>query len=78
MEYQWVYLEHIEGVKQRFYRITQHPGLFGPTVIREWGRIGTRGSMKATLCEDHKELTQVCAQLFQGKQRRGYQCIAMG
>ena len=37
MEYQWGYLECMEGVKQRFYRITQYPGFFDLTVILAYG-----------------------------------------
>lgn len=57
----------------RFYDIILQPTLFGEmSVIRIWGRIGTRGHAKiATYCESDAAAEQALA-LERQKRRRGY------
>ena len=75
---QWVYLECREGRKRRFYRIVSYPGLFGPTLIRDWGRIGSMGRTKTSVFEDEKEQTQAWSQILERREKPGYHCVAAG
>lgn len=57
----------------RFYRLSVQPGLFGDwSLIREWGRIGTRGQTKTDWFGEEKDAIAVGDKLHQQKQQRGY------
>lgn len=57
----------------RFYVVTVQPTLFGEwAVIREWGRIGQSGQVKATACASYRDAEALGSRLRQQKTRRGY------
>lgn len=55
----------------RFYSLTTERDLFGPVVlVRNWGRMGTRGEEMVEAFPDEGEAAQ--AALANAKRRRGY------
>lgn len=57
----------------RFYGIEVQPTLFGEmSVLRNWGRIGTRGRAMMVTYEDAAEATAALVKLHEQKRRRGY------
>jgi predicted DNA-binding WGR domain protein len=57
----------------RFYRLDVQPELFGGwTLIREWGRIGRSGTVKALRCPSEAEALVVLERRRRAKERRGY------
>ena len=59
----------------RFYRLSLEPSLFGDAVlVREWGRIGTRGRRRLDLFADVAAAREAFRRLARAKLRRGYQC----
>lgn len=70
-----VHLRRIDAEQnmRRFYRISMQPGLFGDVaLIREWGRIGTRGQSKEEWFENEAAAQHAGDTLTKQKQRRGY------
>ncbi|MEO3999339.1 WGR domain-containing protein [Mesorhizobium sp. CAU 1732] len=64
---------------QRFYALSIQPTLFGETsVMRNWGRIGTRGQCKVETFDDPLEAAHMLARLDRTKRRRGYRDIEAG
>ena len=59
---------------RRYYRLSLQPGLFGDIgLVREWGRIGTRGQSRTDWFQGEAEAEAASARLTREKQRRGYQ-----
>jgi predicted DNA-binding WGR domain protein len=57
-----------------FYAISLAPTLFGPcAVVREWGRIGSPGTVREEWFADNMQAEKAATQLFAEKTRRGYQ-----
>jgi predicted DNA-binding WGR domain protein len=57
----------------RFYCLEVAPNLFGEvTVLRTWGRIGTRGRTKIETCATLGEAESAAARTLRQKARRGY------
>ena len=57
----------------RFYVLSLQPTLFGETsLVRHWGRIGTRGREKIELFEKTADAASVLDKLAARKLRRGY------
>jgi predicted DNA-binding WGR domain protein len=57
----------------RFYKIVLQPTLFGEmSVIRTWGRIGTRGQGMIATFTGANEAAAAASKLERQKQRRGY------
>lgn len=57
----------------RFYGIAIQPTLFGEvSVVRCWGRIGTRGRTMSVTYSEADEASEACIKLEQKKRRRGY------
>lgn len=70
-----IYLERRDPDKnmKRFYAVTIAPTLFGEwAVVREWGRIGSPGTVREDWFETENEARAACGRLAQMKQRRGY------
>ena len=70
-----VHLIHVnpELNMARFYGIEVQPTLFGEmSVLRSWGRIGTRGTGMMVTYEDAAEATAALVKLHKQKRRRGY------
>lgn len=58
---------------QRFYRMSIQRDLFGgANLVREWGRIGSRGRMLVERHEDEGEAMTALLKLASAKKRRGY------
>lgn len=68
----YLYFECRRGRKRRFYRITAQDGLFGPVIVKEWGRIGRRGQISVRPCRDYQELESIWASLEKRRLQRGY------
>jgi predicted DNA-binding WGR domain protein len=57
----------------RFYAMSIEPTLFGGrSLVRNWGRIGTRGQYRMDLFEDEAAAEEAMARLAQIKCGRGY------
>ena len=57
----------------RFYMLALQPTLFGGvSVIRNWGRIGTKGRAKIETYDDGHAAGRTCDRLEHTKRRRGY------
>lgn len=57
----------------RFYAVSLAPTLFGPcAVVREWGRIGSPGTVRTEWFETGSQARQAADQLIGSKTRRGY------
>jgi predicted DNA-binding WGR domain protein len=70
-----LYLERIDASRNmaRFYVLAVQPTLFGElSLIRRWGRIGSRGRDKIETFSEHDELTKALGALERQKRRRGY------
>lgn len=73
-----VYLERVDPARNmaRFYVITATPTLFGEwALIREWGRIGSPGTVKEAWFETVESAARAALKLRGQKQRRGYLAI---
>lgn len=70
------YLEKrdLEKRQFRFYRIIITQTLFGPwALIREWGRIGSPGTIREAWYDSEQEALEAGEKLMKQKTRRGYQ-----
>lgn len=57
----------------RFYRLSLEPSLFGDVaLVREWGRIGTRGRIRVDLFPRIDEACKAFATIARSKRQRGY------
>lgn len=62
----------------RFYRMLIAPTLFGEwALIREWGRIGSGGKVKADAFPNAGAALLAMQALVRAKQKRGYQSQAL-
>jgi predicted DNA-binding WGR domain protein len=69
------YLERRDPEKNmaRFYAISLAPTLFGPcAVIREWGRIGSPGTVREEWFDNAELAAQQLARVAEAKRRKGY------
>lgn len=58
---------------RRFYELDIQPNLFGGhSVIRSWGRIGTKGQIKIELHDDEILAEHSCKKVQLSKLNRGY------
>ncbi|OLP61668.1 hypothetical protein BJF93_08680 [Xaviernesmea oryzae] len=75
-----IHLRRIDPARNmaRFYRLTLEPSLFGPvSMVREWGRIGTRGHRRIDLFDRPQEAEAAHEALLRQKLARGYRpCVA--
>ena len=70
-----LYVERIEPEKNmaRFYLLAVQPTLFGEvSLVRNWGRIGTRGQEKIQLFDYEMEAVEIFLDLARKKKRKGY------
>ncbi|MEO3416168.1 WGR domain-containing protein [Roseovarius sp. CAU 1744] len=73
-----VHLIHVNPERNmaRFYRIDIQPTLFGEmSVLRSWGRIGTKGRAMMVTFEDADQATEALLKLDKQKRRRGYVAV---
>jgi predicted DNA-binding WGR domain protein len=60
----------------RFYAVKVVPTLFGSgALVREWGRIGSPGTLRTDWFETAEEAERARAQLMLKKIRRGYRLV---
>lgn len=58
----------------RFYQMRILPDLFGGvSLLREWGRIGTRGRQRIELFADAGQAADAMLAVYRSKQKKGYQ-----
>lgn len=70
-----VHLTHVDPARNmaRFYTLTIQPTLFGEwSLVREWGRIGQAGQVKATPYPSSAEAESALQRFQRQKERRGY------
>lgn len=61
----------------RYYTLSIQPTLFGDvSVVRNWGRIGTRGRVKVQLFFEREETVTSLQQIARQKLRKGYRTIS--
>lgn len=68
-------LFHIDPARNmaRFYLLAIEPTLFGgSSLMRCWGRVGTKGQVKIHLFETASEAGQASGRLLHSKLKRGY------
>lgn len=73
-----LYLERRDPARnrQRFYAITVTRTLFdGWALVREWGRIGQRGTVRETWFDTESAALAASAAVRQRKERRGYRTV---
>lgn len=62
-----------EANQKRFYAMTAIPTLFGEwAVMREWGRIGSPGTVRMDFHDDEGQAVSALAEIARKKVRRGY------
>ena len=60
---------------RRFYSLSVQPDLFGQwSFIREWGRAGQGGQVRAAAFPTEEEARGALIKQRQAKERRGYSC----
>jgi predicted DNA-binding WGR domain protein len=58
---------------ERFYLVTITPTLFGEwALIREWGRIGSPGTVRELWFDSEDQAQQEAEKLLRQKEKRGY------
>lgn len=70
-----LYVERVAPDKNmaRFYALAVRPTLFGEvSLVRTWGRIGTRGQQMVHLFDSESEAVSLFLGLLREKRRRGY------
>ncbi len=75
------YLEKCNPEKnqQRFYRIHLSHGIFNEwAVIKEWGRIGSPGTVRSSWFNDQESAYQAAELIQQKKLKRGYRSLETG
>ncbi|PBB65973.1 WGR domain-containing protein [Mesorhizobium sp. WSM4312] len=69
------HLHRIDAARNmaRFYSLTIQPTLFGgASLIRNWGRIGTKGRIKIETFDEPQDVDGALVRLERAKRRRGY------
>jgi predicted DNA-binding WGR domain protein len=60
----------------RYYRLAIEPTLFGNvSVVRNWGRIGTRGQELVHVLENEKQALILFLDILREKRRKGYRPV---
>lgn len=70
-----LYVERIAPEKNmaRFYELAVQPTLSGEvSVVRAWGRIGTRGQQMVHIFDSESEAVSLFLDVLREKRRRGY------
>ena len=70
-----IHLRRIDQARnmRRFYCLTVQPTLFGgASLIRDWGRIGTRGQTMMETFESPADAARALVRIERTKKRRGY------
>lgn len=75
---QRIYMERHDPDKNlhRFYQMIVTPGIFGDwSLVREWGRIGSPGTVRKDWFDSEEEAIIAELALAKLKQKKGYQAI---
>jgi len=75
-----LYVERVDAKKNmaRFYALSIQPTLFGDaSLLRCWGRIGSRGQQKRHLFEDERQAVALFLDLAMQKRRKGYRPLTI-
>jgi len=70
-----LYVERVAPEKNmaRFYALAVQPTLFGDvSLVRSWGRIGSRGQQKIQIFDEEKQAVGLFLELLLQKRNRGY------
>jgi len=70
-----IYLEYHDDLenKHRFYQVFVLPTLFDDwSLVREWGRIGSPGTVKKDWFKTEEKAALTCQKISQDKVRKGY------
>jgi predicted DNA-binding WGR domain protein len=70
-----VHLVRIDQARNmaRFYQLSVEPSLFGDySVVRNWGRLGTRGHFRIALFQNRKSALRHFLNIAKEKKGRGY------
>lgn len=70
-----LHLQRIDPARnmRRYYRMAIHSDLFGQaSLVREWGRVGSRGQMLIETHPDEGLALNALMKLARAKQRKGY------
>ena len=70
-----LYIERIAPEKNlaRFYALSVQPTLFGDiSLVRTWGRIGTRGQQMVHFFDDENLAVSLFLEVLRQKRKRGY------
>ena len=73
-----LHVQRIDAARNmaRYYRLTLEPTLFGNvSVIRHWGRIGTRGQELVHVVENEKQALTLFLDILREKRRKGYRPV---
>lgn len=74
------YLERHDSLKNmhRFYQISVSPGILGDwSLVREWGRKGSPGTVKKDWYLSKEEAVEAGQQIMEAKRRKGYLIIPL-
>ena len=73
-----IYLVRHDAAKNmhRFYQMFLAQGLLGEwSLIREWGRVGSPGTVRKDWFETEEEAINAKQTLYDAKQKKGYQTV---
>ncbi|WP_420340771.1 WGR domain-containing protein [Roseibium sp.] len=76
-----IHLRRIDPTRnmRRFYCLTVQPTLFGgASLIRDWGRIGTRGKTMMVTFDNPADAANALMRIERSKKRRGYRDTITG
>jgi predicted DNA-binding WGR domain protein len=74
-----LHIQRIDATRNmaRYYRLEIEPTLFGNiAVVRNWGRIGTRGQERVHFFENEKQALALFLDILREKRRKGYRPVA--
>lgn len=61
-----------EQNRRRFYSITMQPALFGFSLTKHWGRIGTKGKKLTSTFDSMDRTNEEIKRLLQVREKHGY------
>lgn len=76
MQQAYLVHHHDEDNKHRFYQLYVAPGLFDDwSVIKEWGRVGSPGTVRKDWFETENEAITAAIKLCEKKCKKGYRLL---
>ena len=76
-----LHVQRIDAARNmaRYYRLAIEPALFGNiAVVRNWGRIGTRGQERVEFFETEMQALSLFLKILRQKRRKGYRPASRG